>query len=300
MFGFGKTSRDPLADVKSTERWLASFPVTDPLAIHGEVLTELGRVAEPTGAPLAAAARSRVLPRRAVHGAAQEPDGAVHRARDAQLEDRAPAVVRAVRPHAGVPRHLLRVRARGVPPRAEPEVAGAAARTPVPADRAHGPRREDPPLPLRAVDPGEVGGAARALLARVLAQVRAAADPARRRGQHHDDRARVPGRAAAAAHERRQHDGAPPGVGGGRAGRVVRAAAPVARAVVGHVVLRRPRRARRPAPPHARAARGPRAVPRHAAAALGADAERRDARAEDPRPAAVGPHAQAHASSWAS
>jgi cyclic-di-GMP-binding protein len=49
MFGFGKTSRDPLADVKSTERWLASFPVTDPLAIHGEVLTELGRVAEPTG-----------------------------------------------------------------------------------------------------------------------------------------------------------------------------------------------------------------------------------------------------------
>ena len=47
MFGFGKTVRDPLADVKSTERWLASFPTNDPLAIHGEVLTELGRIAEP-------------------------------------------------------------------------------------------------------------------------------------------------------------------------------------------------------------------------------------------------------------
>jgi len=48
MFGLGKTNRDPLADVKSAERWLASFPTNDPLAIHSEVLAELGRIAEPT------------------------------------------------------------------------------------------------------------------------------------------------------------------------------------------------------------------------------------------------------------
>ncbi|MFO1323194.1 MAG: hypothetical protein U1F15_03930 [Burkholderiales bacterium] len=47
MFGFGKTLRDPLADIKSAERWLASFPTHDPLAIHGEVLAELGRISEP-------------------------------------------------------------------------------------------------------------------------------------------------------------------------------------------------------------------------------------------------------------
>lgn len=47
MFGLGKTNRDPLADVKSAERWLASFPTNDPLATHGEVLAELGRMAEP-------------------------------------------------------------------------------------------------------------------------------------------------------------------------------------------------------------------------------------------------------------
>ncbi len=48
MFGFGKSTRDPLVDIKSTERWLAAFPVSDPLAIHSEVLTELGRISEPT------------------------------------------------------------------------------------------------------------------------------------------------------------------------------------------------------------------------------------------------------------
>ena len=45
MFGFGKNPREPLADVKSVERWLASFP-NDPLTIHGEVLGELGRIAD--------------------------------------------------------------------------------------------------------------------------------------------------------------------------------------------------------------------------------------------------------------
>lgn len=48
MFGFGKTARDPLADAKSAERWLAAFPANDPLAAHADVLAELGRIAEPT------------------------------------------------------------------------------------------------------------------------------------------------------------------------------------------------------------------------------------------------------------
>ena len=46
MFGFGKTIKDPLADDKTAERWLASFPANDPLAMHAEVLAELGRVAD--------------------------------------------------------------------------------------------------------------------------------------------------------------------------------------------------------------------------------------------------------------
>jgi len=46
MFGFGKSIRDPLADTKSAERWLASFPANDPLAVHVELLNELGRIAE--------------------------------------------------------------------------------------------------------------------------------------------------------------------------------------------------------------------------------------------------------------
>ncbi|MCC7325263.1 MAG: hypothetical protein IT521_00470 [Burkholderiales bacterium] len=48
MFGFGKTAREPLADIKSAERWLASFPANDPLAMHAEILGVLGRVAQPT------------------------------------------------------------------------------------------------------------------------------------------------------------------------------------------------------------------------------------------------------------
>jgi hypothetical protein len=46
MLGFGKPARDPLADAKSVGRWLAAFPAGDPLAMHGEVLAELGRIAE--------------------------------------------------------------------------------------------------------------------------------------------------------------------------------------------------------------------------------------------------------------
>jgi hypothetical protein len=46
MFSFGKTGKEPLADVKAVERWLAAFPPSDPLALHAEVLAELGRIAE--------------------------------------------------------------------------------------------------------------------------------------------------------------------------------------------------------------------------------------------------------------
>src|SRR5688572_23784155 len=47
MFGFGKTAKDPLADAKSADRWLASFPANDPLAIHAELLSELARLTQP-------------------------------------------------------------------------------------------------------------------------------------------------------------------------------------------------------------------------------------------------------------
>ena len=46
MFGFGKSSRDPLADARAADRWLASFPAGDPLALHAEVVAELGRAAD--------------------------------------------------------------------------------------------------------------------------------------------------------------------------------------------------------------------------------------------------------------
>ena len=46
MFGFGKTAKDPLTDAKTAERWLASFPPLDPMALHGAVLAELGKLAE--------------------------------------------------------------------------------------------------------------------------------------------------------------------------------------------------------------------------------------------------------------
>jgi hypothetical protein len=48
MFGFGRSVKDPLADAKSAERWLAGFPANDPMATHVELLGELGRAAERT------------------------------------------------------------------------------------------------------------------------------------------------------------------------------------------------------------------------------------------------------------
>ena len=42
MFGFGRSTKDPLADKKSAERWFGSFAATDPLGAHSAILTELG------------------------------------------------------------------------------------------------------------------------------------------------------------------------------------------------------------------------------------------------------------------
>ena len=47
MFGL-RTFKDPFGDAKSAERWLASLPDNDPLAVHREVLAQLGRVSEPS------------------------------------------------------------------------------------------------------------------------------------------------------------------------------------------------------------------------------------------------------------
>ncbi|MEO8346111.1 MAG: hypothetical protein ABI607_10480 [Betaproteobacteria bacterium] len=49
MFGFGSTHRDPLTDIKSAERWFASFPENDPLALHSALVTELGLITEQVG-----------------------------------------------------------------------------------------------------------------------------------------------------------------------------------------------------------------------------------------------------------
>jgi hypothetical protein len=46
MFRFGKSPKDPLADAKTAERWLASFPANDPLAVHAALLVELGALTE--------------------------------------------------------------------------------------------------------------------------------------------------------------------------------------------------------------------------------------------------------------
>jgi hypothetical protein len=46
MFGLGKDHKDPLADPKAAERWLATFPGNDPLGLQRNVLAELGRVSE--------------------------------------------------------------------------------------------------------------------------------------------------------------------------------------------------------------------------------------------------------------
>jgi hypothetical protein len=48
MFGFGRSTKDPLSDVRAAERWLSTLPGDDTLAVHSGVIAELGRVAGPT------------------------------------------------------------------------------------------------------------------------------------------------------------------------------------------------------------------------------------------------------------
>ena len=46
MFGIGKDKQDPLADARTAERWYASLPGNDPVAVQHEVHSELARLAE--------------------------------------------------------------------------------------------------------------------------------------------------------------------------------------------------------------------------------------------------------------
>ena len=48
MFGFRRSSKDPLFDVRSATRWLSTLPGADSLAVNGGVITELERIAGPT------------------------------------------------------------------------------------------------------------------------------------------------------------------------------------------------------------------------------------------------------------
>lgn len=48
MFGFGKSGKDPLYDVKAADRWLATLPGDDTLAVHSDVRAQLHRVAGQT------------------------------------------------------------------------------------------------------------------------------------------------------------------------------------------------------------------------------------------------------------
>jgi len=48
MFGFGSTNRDPFADIKSAERWFASFPDNDSLALHDARQLDSKRYSSPT------------------------------------------------------------------------------------------------------------------------------------------------------------------------------------------------------------------------------------------------------------
>ena len=92
-----------------------SFPTNGPADdARAQSWRELGRVTAPDARAARRSGSKRCSCSTRTRGAAQEPDRAVHRARDAQLEDRAPALVGAVRPHAGVPGRVPRVRARSV------------------------------------------------------------------------------------------------------------------------------------------------------------------------------------------
>ena len=137
-------------------------------------LSELGRIAEPAARRTPQQLEAVFALDRQCARTAQEPDRAVHRAREraaSKIENQLWSALFDLTQAFLVAYYAF---AREVSHHAQSaQVAAAAARAALPAGRAPGPRREDPAVPLRAVDPGEVGGAARAVLARLLAPVRA-------------------------------------------------------------------------------------------------------------------------------
>ncbi len=48
MFGFGRSTKDPLSDVRTAERWLSTLPGDDTLAVHSDVVAQLERVSGQT------------------------------------------------------------------------------------------------------------------------------------------------------------------------------------------------------------------------------------------------------------
>ena len=49
MFRFRKSGKDPLADIRAAERWLATLPGDDTLAVHSDVVAQLDRVSGNSG-----------------------------------------------------------------------------------------------------------------------------------------------------------------------------------------------------------------------------------------------------------
>ena len=48
MFGFGRSTKDPLSDVRAAGRWLSTLPGADTLAVHSDVIAQLERIAGQT------------------------------------------------------------------------------------------------------------------------------------------------------------------------------------------------------------------------------------------------------------
>jgi hypothetical protein len=48
MFGFRRSTKDPLSDVRSATRWLSTLPGGDTLGVHNSLIAELDRVTGPT------------------------------------------------------------------------------------------------------------------------------------------------------------------------------------------------------------------------------------------------------------
>jgi hypothetical protein len=191
MFGFGTSEKRPLADVKSAEHWLASLPANDPLAMHAEVVAQL-RAAVATPAPQAALRQSgleaifRVDTRTAVLRRMLTSQYIEHANRSSRIENQLWQALFDL-----TQAFLLCYQAFGREIAQNPR-----------------PRREMPAVPLRAVDPGAVGGIARAVHAGLRAADRAAAGGSRRRRTGDDDRAGIPRHRDPAADEHGQPVGA--------------------------------------------------------------------------------------------